>query len=204
MKRRKTKFALVLVLVLSLTGCLYFYNVNANENREQVAFANVFDACAKRVPQDRNYQMYLDPDNIPCYQKALKAGHDKSSEFLLASLLVKQGQYDEARPLYADIAGSGVFGLLFRQRRTAEARRQLQPGAMEEERVTMMRSDQARHDLQVVTAKDEQEEKDFLKSHATMNGMRITYMSEADKATWLQMRTEHDQEQKELQRIEEQ
>jgi uncharacterized protein YxeA len=193
--------SLIVFLVVGTFAGFYLHRLQTNELRNQTIFFTVFNSCAKHRPQDKNYQPFLDSQNIPCYQNALKAGPDKSFEFMLASLLLKQRRYSEARPLLVDVAHPGVFGMLFRQTRTTEAKRLLQPGAMEKEQAGMIRSDQAQRDLIVISAKNNQEESDFLKLHATMDGMKIIHMSDADKVVWLRMREQHDQQQRALARM---
>ena len=182
-------------LMITVLSILFFSIFGFDDARKQTAFSNAFEACAKRVPQDKNYQRFLDTDNIPCYQKALQAGHDLDMESMLASLLVKQGRYAEARPLYAEIAHPDIVGLLVAGGRTAEARQMLQPNGMEKARAKMLRSDQAQRDLLVVTARNQKEENDFLLQHAIVRHNQIMYMSEADKAVWKRMRQRHSEQQ---------
>ena len=120
---------------------------------------------------------------------------------MLASLLVKQGRYAEARPLYAEIAHPDALGYLFCGVRTAEARQMLQPNGMEDARAKMLRSDQAQHDLLIVTARNQKEENDFLLHHAVVRHNEIMYMSPADKIIWLKMRQQHADQQMALARL---
>ncbi len=181
--------------LIALLGILLLVGIGVSDFRKQQAFFVAFDVCAKRMPRNKDYQGLLDTDNIPCYQQALRVGHDLSMESMLASLLVKQGRYAEARPLYAEIAHPDIVGLLVAGGRTAEARQMLQPNGMEKARAKMLRSDQAQRDLLVVTARNQKEENDFLLQHAIVRHNQIMYMSEADKAVWKRMRQRHSEQQ---------
>ena len=63
----------VILLMLTFLSILFFGILGINNARKQMAFSNTFEACAKPAPPGKNYGMLLDPDNIPCYQKALQA-----------------------------------------------------------------------------------------------------------------------------------
>lgn len=184
-----------ILLMLILLSILFFGILGINDARKQVAFSDTFEACARPVPQGKNYGTLLDTDNIPCYRKALHDGHDLDMESVLATLLVKQGRYAEARPLYNEIAHPDALGYLFCGGRTAEARQMLRPDGMEKARAKMLRSDQAQRDLLVVTARNQKEENNFLLQHAIVRHNQIMYMSKADKAVWDRMRRQHYEQQ---------
>lgn len=63
------------------------------------------------------------------------------------------------------------------------------------------RSAQAQIDLVALTTKHNTEDQEFLRLHAVVRGGRITRMSEANKAIWLEMRDRHSREEAVLYKI---
>lgn len=145
--KRTAIISMVMFLVLGAPGAFYLHRRQAEDLRQQTAFFTVIGACDKHMAQDKTYVSFTDPANIPCFQEALKAGPDESFKYMLGALLVRQGRYDEARPIFVEIAHPDAFGLLFRRERTAAARRMLRPGAMQEAKAAMDCSTQAQRDL---------------------------------------------------------
>lgn len=192
---------LVVLSVLGMSGAFYLHMRQMDDLKQQTAFFTTFTSCAKQMPQDKTYVSFEDPANVPCFRKALKAGPDESFKFTLASLLVRQGRYDEARLIFVRIAHPDAFGLLFRRERTAAARQMLLPGAMQQAEAAMERSDQAQRDLVALSAKNNTEEQEFLRLHADVRNGVIIRMSDSDKALWLQMREQHTKEAAVLYRI---
>ncbi len=70
--------ALVVFLVFGASPAFYLHMRQADDLRQQTAFFTAFDACDKHMSQDKAYVSFTDPANIPCFQKALKAGPDES------------------------------------------------------------------------------------------------------------------------------
>ena len=192
-KRRKKIW---LTLLAAVAGCVVLFGVLlADELHKQTAFFTAFHSCMKQAPQDKDYQPYLDPANIPCYQASLRSSHDQNFQPMLASLLVKQGRYAEARPIYVGMMHPSFLYQLIARNRLAEARRMLRPGGMEAERAKMLRADQAQRDLVAVSLRNNQIEADFLKQHAVVENGMIISMSAENKAVWLKMRQQHSDQQ---------
>ena len=198
MKENKIKRAVItllgIILVLGVPAAFYLHIRQSDDLKQQTAFFNAFNSCAKQMPQNKIYGSFTDPANIPCFQQALKAGPDESFQYTLATLLVRQGRYNEARPLFVEITHPDIFGLLFRRDRTAAARQMLLPGAMQKARATMIHSEQAQRDLVALSTKNNAEEQEFLKLHADVSNGVITRMSDSDKTQWLEMRERHEKQ----------
>lgn len=128
--------------------------------------------------------------DIPCYQSALRV--DPGNNFLkirLADELVYGGRFNEAKPLYQQVAS--VVGLY-----QSEAKRKLLPGEMQNQIKGIIHSRQVLHDLQALTALHQKKQKEFLNQHAVSGHGMIYSMNEPYKTQWLQMRSRDTQSEK--------
>lgn len=188
----------IVLAVLAVCG-VWAAIYQSNRQSTRTAFNLAFNTCIKDQPVNAAYDTYTDPSNIPCFQSALKSGKDISFEFQLANVLVSQGRFAEAKPYFEDVAGSGGMNTLTGMQATA--RQMLEPGAMLKLKEQSNRSTQAQSDLVALTKKHSTEDQDFLRLHAVVRGGRITRMSEANKAIWLEMRDRHTKEEAVLYKI---
>lgn len=121
--------------------------------------------------------MRLNPDSggLPCYQAALRAdSNDRDLQMRVAGNLACVGRFEEARRLY-EKAASG-FGL-----GTGEARKMLQPGAMQRYKAAADRTEQAYTEYRVLLKKHGQEEVAFEATHPTSEEPYKTQMEEMIK-----------------------
>lgn len=185
-----TKKRVIAVAIISATLIILAFAVsNVHRTHEQRLLNDAFRPCDV-ANKDKSRPHFF--DDIPCYQAALRI--EPKNEFFktqLAHQLTYAGRFDEARPLYQQLAAvPGPF--------QASAQRWLEPGMMQKMRDGVIQSRQILHDLQVVTTKDSQEEKAFLAQHAVVQNGTIVSMAEPYKTQWLQMREQHTKEQQAL------
>ena len=194
----RKKIAGVALAALSALGA-WAIICQSNRQSTRTAFNSAFNTCIKDHPVNKIYDVYTDPNNIPCFQLALKSARDVSSEYQLANVLVGQGRFAEAKPYFEDVAGSSGMNTLTGIQ--AAARQMLEPGAMEKYKAQSERSTQAQSDLLALTTKHNAEDQEFLRLHAVVRGGRITRMSAANKSIWLEMRERHSKEEAVLYKI---
>ncbi len=183
MKNKTRKRSIVTALIVFLSLAVYGTYCMHRSQLINAASRN----CSKSGPNDD-----VNAALIPCLQQELKAAPgEQSLQYHLAVCLASLGRYDEARPLFEQVAHS--FGVC-----TLPARRMLKSGEMEKMKAGADHSRQARRDFLAVTAKDQREEKAFLQQHAVVQNGVIVQMSDVDKTQWLQLRERHGKEQKAL------
>ena len=121
--------------------------------------------------------MRLNPDSggLPCYQTALHAyPSDQTLQVRVATNLVCVGRFEEARSLYEKAASE--FGL-----DRGQAKKMLQPGAMQQWKTFRNRDEQANAQYRVLHVKHGQEEVAFEATHSTREEPYRTQMGELVK-----------------------
>ena len=97
------------------------------------------------------------------------------------------GRYDEARPIFEKLSHS--WGPV-----ASDSRQMLLPGAMEKQKGMEDQAQRNWQARQALDAKNQAEERNFLRLHAVVDRGAIAQMSAGDKAVWLAMRDRHKKE----------
>jgi len=164
-KRRVLKAIAASALVLSLAAGIFLANDYYYNQRLAVALR----PCTEAIR--------LNPDSggLPCYQAALHADpNNQDLQFRVATNLVCIGRFEEARSLYQKAASGFGFG-------RSEAKKMLQPGAMQQWKTFRNRDEQANAQYRVLHVKHGQEEVAFEASHPTREEPYRTQMEELVK-----------------------